>query len=156
MQGVTRAACLGYLILLTALLLVADPWRFVGASGETPGLFDRLMPWAHLLGFGGLAVLAFAARWPIRPWQLVLLLVLYGGATEIAQSALPPRTAEWQDWFQDAAGVAIGASLCRGFAVAARRRKSRQGVLTQSSDGWEMAADAVPCRTATGRSRQDG
>ena len=151
MQGVMRAACLSYLILLTALLLVADPMRLIGASGEGLGLLRRFMPVAHLLSFGLLAVLALAARWPIPRWTVVLLLVAYGVLTEIAQSMLPPRTAEWNDWLQDIAGVGVGAALCWVFAVAIDRRTSPP-LAIRASDELETAPNAVPSRAAPRRS----
>jgi hypothetical protein len=152
MQGVTRAACLSYLILMTALLLVSDPMRFIGAGGEGLGLLRRFMPVAHLLSFGLLAVLALAARWPLPRWAVVLVLVAYGAATEMAQRMLPPRTAEWNDWFQDAAGVAVGAVLCWITAVAIDRRTSVRSVAMQASEVSEMVPSVVPFRTAPRRS----
>jgi hypothetical protein len=100
-------------------LLVADPLRFVGAPHGPPlWLFHTLMPLAHLISFSVLAVLTLAARWPLPRWLIATLLVTYAGATEIVQSCLPPRTAEWTDWFQDLGGILIGAALCWGVAAA--------------------------------------
>lgn len=152
MQSVMRAACLSYLIFLTALLLVADPMWFIGVRGEAPGLLHQLMPAAHLLSFWALATLALVARWPIPRWAVVLLLVLYGAMTEIAQSTLPPRTAERNDWFQDVAGIALGAVLCWIVAVVIQRKMLRRCVSIQASDGLEMVPSVAPCRTVRGRS----
>ena len=63
MQGLMRLVCLGYLIILTVLLLTADPWWLVGVRGEAPGLLRTLEPVAHLLAFWVLTVLALMARW---------------------------------------------------------------------------------------------
>ena len=46
----------------------------------------------------------------------MLLLAIYGGATEIIQGAVPHRTTDWADWYQDLGGVAIGFT-CFWFAV---------------------------------------
>lgn len=112
MQSLMRFVCIGYLIFLTVLLLVADPLRFVSVHGQTPGVLRMLLPWAHFLSFFVLVGLALTARWPVPRWAIAVFLVLYAGMTEVAQSLMPPRTAEWGDWLQDVIGIAVGASLC--------------------------------------------
>jgi hypothetical protein len=112
MQSLMRVVCLGYLLFLTLLLLVSDPMGMVSARGPMLAFLQHLMPMAHMLSFGVLAMLGLAARWPIPRWGIAVLLVFYAGMTEIAQSLLPPRTAELQDWLQDLAGIILGAVLC--------------------------------------------
>ena len=112
MQRAMRIACLGYVVFLSLLLLTADPKLVIGVRGELPWILETLMPWAHLLSFSVLAVLMLLARWPMPRWSVVLILAVYGGATEIIQGFVPPRTPEWMDWFQDVSGVAVGAALC--------------------------------------------
>ena len=70
------------------------------------------MPAAHLVSFLLLAVLALLPRWPLPRWGIALLLAIYGGMTEIIQGFVPPRTPEWEDWFQDLAGLALGVACC--------------------------------------------
>jgi VanZ family protein len=111
MQRTMRIAWLAYVLFLTLLLLTANPARLIGVSGAVPGFLRTLMPWAHLLSFGVLAVLTLLARWPVPRWSVVLMLALYGGATEIIQGFVPPRTPEWADWFQDIGGVAVGVAI---------------------------------------------
>ena len=112
MQRAMRIACVGYVVFLTLLLLTANPARLIGVRGELPWLLQALMPWAHLLSFAVLVVVMLLARWPVPRWSIVLVLAIYGGATEIIQGFVPPRTPEWMDWFQDLSGVAAGAGLC--------------------------------------------
>ena len=112
MQRIMRIACLGYFVFLTLLLLTADPARLIVASGELPWILRALMPWAHLLSFSVLAVAMLLARWPVPRWSVVLILAMYGGATEIIQGFVPPRTPKWIDWFQDLGGLAGGAAIC--------------------------------------------
>jgi hypothetical protein len=119
MGKLKKVAFFGYLAFLTALLLVPDPTLLVGGPDMGWGIFRRVMPVAHLLSFAVLAILALTVRWPLPRWLVAVGLIVYGGLIEIVQSFLPPRTAEWEDWLQDIAGVAIGAILWWGVASAA-------------------------------------
>ncbi|MEN6451054.1 MAG: VanZ family protein [Thermoguttaceae bacterium] len=119
-----RLISIAYLVFLTLLLLTADPSRVVGAN--IPLLLRRLMPEAHLLSFFVLAILALGSRWPAPRWIVVSLLGLYGAMTEIGQGFVPQRTPDWADWFQDMAGVALGAALCWGVMRLAGRWTRRR------------------------------
>ncbi len=71
-----------------------------------------------------LVALAFAATWAIWPrprlWGwLVLALLAYGVGIELAQSLLPPRSADWRDVLADALGIAVG--LLAALPIALRR-----------------------------------
>jgi hypothetical protein len=148
MQGLMRLVCIGYLIFLTALLLTKNPLWLVGVRGDAPALLRFIIPVAHLLSFGVLAVLALMARWPMPRWGITVLLLLYAGMTEVAQSFLPPRTAEWGDWLQDLAGIAAGAVLCWIVAMAAgifvgSKHKSEQYVSAGTSDEWEVVRNVM-------------
>ena len=72
----------------------------------------------HALAFGGLTLLGLLA-WPQRPdrWRLLVGLVIYGGAIEVAQHLTGWRHGDWADWVADAVGVALVAVL----ALARRR-----------------------------------
>ena len=145
MQALIRAVSVAYLAFLTLLLLTADPSRLIGCGGGLPWLLRSLMPVAHLLSFFMLAVLALSARWPAPAWGIVLVLSLYGGMTEITQGFLPPRTPRWTDWFQDVAGIAVGAALCWGGALlagawAARRQPAAElAGPPDGTDDWETS-----------------
>jgi hypothetical protein len=117
MQRLLRVACLGYVVFLTLLLLVKDPSGLIGCRSGLPWLLRQAMPSAHLMSFLVLAVLAIVPRWPVPRWAIFLMLAAYGGMTEIIQGCIPPRTPEWQDWFQDLGGLALGAAVCWAVAL---------------------------------------
>jgi len=111
MQSLIRAITIAYLIFVTLLLLSPDPARLI--HYRSVWLFlTWLSPWSHLLAFYSLTLLALTPRWPAPRWVVVLMLALYGGATELGQKLFPPRTPEWKDWMQDLGGVALGAVSC--------------------------------------------
>ena len=112
MQRIMRIACIGYFVFLTLLLLTSNPARLIVASGQLPWILRALMPWAHLLSFSVLAVAMLLARWPVPRWTIVLILAMYGGATEIIQGFVPAREPDWMDWFQDLGGLAAGTAIC--------------------------------------------
>lgn len=149
MQGVIRATSIAYLVLMTLLLFTADPTRLIGLQG----LSLPLMPWAHLLSFLTLAVLALSVRWPVPRWGVVLILVLYAGMTEISQGFVPKRTGEWKDWFMDLAGIAIGAAVCwvAVLLTAAITKARRRHCSATPSDQWEVL-QKVMSRSAAGES----
>jgi VanZ family protein len=157
MQGVIRLVFFGYLVSLTVLLLVKDPLRLMGMRGEGAAFLDAFMPFAHLLSFFLLTALALIIRWPIPRWIMAILLAMYGGLTEIAQSFLPPRTAEWRDWLQDLAGIAIGAVVCWGLALAAGAlagsgQKPGERVPSATCDEWTIVRTVMSRPTARGQS----
>lgn len=121
MQRFARIACLAYVGFLSLLLFAPNPDRVISPSGHLPQILHTLMPWAHLLSFSVLAVMMFLARWPIPRWCLILGLAVYGGATEIIQSFIPPRTPEWLDLLQDLGGLAAGVAMCSVAAMLAVR-----------------------------------
>jgi len=83
------------------------------------------------LHLGAYAVLGFALPWwswgtqhkPSwwRPWLLFVLILAYAGIDELLQIPVG-RSAEWGDWFADAAGGAIGISA----GTCARGRATRK------------------------------
>ena len=95
MQRTMRIVCLAYVAFLTLLLLSPDPARVISSTGKLPPILHTLMPWAHLLSFSVLAAAMLLARWPMPRWVTVLILAMYGGATEIIQGFVPPRTPRW-------------------------------------------------------------
>jgi hypothetical protein len=150
MQSLMRLVCLSYMAYLTALLLVADPTQLVG--GAVAGYTHALGPVAHLVSFMVLAVLALMTRWPAPRWLIVVLLIAYGGMTEIVQNFLPSRTAEWGDWLQDVVGIGIGAAACWAAASAVRlcmksRRTGDRPASSSPSDSWEALQNVASCST---------
>lgn len=157
MQSLMKVICIGYLVFLTLLLLTKDPFRLIGVQGDAPGVLRMLLPVAHLLSFLTLAVLALVARWPAPRWGVTVFLVLYAGMTEVVQSFLPPRTAEWNDWFQDLVGIAVGAALCWIVALAAGTRmrlgqKSKKCAPPGTLDEWEIVRNVMSRPTTRGQS----
>jgi len=65
--------------------------------------------WDKLQHAGGFAVLSFWALliWSTRMSRVVLWMLIYGGALELAQAWTGWRYGEWADWAADAAGVAL-------------------------------------------------
>ena len=49
--------------------------------------------------------------YPRRPWSVLLGLLAFGGAIELAQATTTWRFGDWQDWLADAVGLTLGAVL---------------------------------------------
>ncbi len=96
-----KTAFVGYLIVLTVLLLIDKPENLL----VPPMLLQRF---AHFVSFFLLAWLAMAARWPAPSWGVLVLLILYAMATELLQGLVGWRSCEWGDWFQDVLGIGAG------------------------------------------------
>lgn len=75
---------------------------------------DKVM---HFIAFAGLTLLG-ALGWPARVSRIVLLMLAYGLAMELAQSMTPYRQGDWADWLADAAGVLLAAWLAHRHARA--------------------------------------
>lgn len=105
---------------LLLALLIAITWLALSPA-PPPGMDTGWDKANHLLAFGSLAFSAAWAFWP-RPrlWGwLVLALMAYGVGIELAQSLLPPRSADWRDVLADALGIASG--LLAALPIALRR-----------------------------------
>ncbi len=122
MHRIATLLFLLYLALLTAGLLVSNPFALAG-SGEpwlekTYGAY--LEPMGHFLGFLVLGLLASVSRWP-RCWTTrVALLLAYALVTEGLQTFVPHRTPDMKDLIQNLAGAAVGVAI--GWPLAGRRR----------------------------------
>lgn len=64
----------------------------------------------HALGFVVLAILGLLA-YPQHAHYLPILLLVYGGAIELAQAATGWRYGEWMDLLADGVGVLFGTGL---------------------------------------------
>jgi VanZ family protein len=129
-----RLALSAYSIYLSVLLFSQEPTRWINTSSGLLAILKTLSPAAHLISFIILSLLTFAACLPLPRWGVFILLAGYGGATEIIQAAIPHRTSDWGDWFQDLAGIAIGFAcfLFIVFLLRLLRKSARLRVSTSS------------------------
>lgn len=107
---------------LLGLLLVVITWLAL-VPKPPEGLSTGWDKTNHLLAFSTLAFCCVWACWP-RPRQWPLLvgaLLTYGVAIEIAQSFLPPRSADAADVLADGLGIALGLLLAWPVAALAQR-----------------------------------
>ncbi|MBI3350785.1 MAG: VanZ family protein [Burkholderiales bacterium] len=96
-----RALLLLLLAVITWLALTPAPPKTLSTGWDKSN---------HALAFGSLAFSSVWAWWQ-RPRQwplLVIALLAYGGAIEIAQSFLPPREGDWWDLLADGVGITLG------------------------------------------------
>lgn len=107
--------------LLRVLFIVALAGAFWLAVMPVPPV-AQLFSWQdkveHALLFAGLAALA-AAAWPGRTRAIVIGLLAYGAAMELAQATTAYRQGDPLDWLADAAGLLVLVPLAR------RRRSMR-------------------------------
>ena len=103
-----KTLCVGYLIALTVLLVTSQPLAFVPRQSELHMLVHAVGPVSHLSSFAILALLAWAAQWPLPQWGIVAFLVSYGMGTELGQHFVPHRTPELADFLQNVVGIVIG------------------------------------------------
>lgn len=109
--------------LLLGLLFVAITWLAL-VPDPPQGLSTGWDKSNHLLAFASLAFASVWACWP-QPrqwWLLVLVLLAYGVGIEIAQSFLPPRSADAADVLADGMGIALGLLVAWPFIVVTRKR----------------------------------
>lgn len=64
----------------------------------------------HAFGFAWLALLGLLAHHE-RFWTMLLGLMVFGGAIELAQAATGWRYGEWLDFAADGIGILIGAAI---------------------------------------------
>jgi hypothetical protein len=104
----TLRALLGcYFVALTLLLLSPNPYRLVAAAPGAVSVLIALNPVAHFISFALLTALTLLAFRSVPQTAVGLGLSGYASLTELVQRCIPPRTAEWGDWFQDLGGIAI-------------------------------------------------
>lgn len=108
---------------LLALLLIAITWLALSPA-PPPKVNTGWDKANHALAFGALAFAAVWAWWPQpRRWGgLVVALLGYGAAIEIAQSFVPPRSADWHDLLADGLGIAIGLAAAWSISAVAKPR----------------------------------
>ena len=150
MRRIMRIVCLAYVAFLTLLLLSPDPARVISSTGRLPPILHTLMPCAHLLSFSVLATAMLLARWPMPRWVTVLILAMYGGATEIIQGFIPPRTPRWGDWFQDVVGVTVGVTVCSIAALVLVRYSPRLRPMLNGLPMLRRIGEGSPLPAVTG------
>jgi len=103
-RGLWRLLLVGLYLAITWLALVPAPPEALSTDWDKSN---------HLLAFGSLAFTSVRALWPQpRRWPLlVAVLLAYGCGIEVAQSFLPPRSADVEDVFADGMGIALGLLL---------------------------------------------
>jgi hypothetical protein len=97
----------GYFIVLTLLLLCPNPYRLAAVASGAVGVLTLLEPVAHFVGFAMLTTFTLLAFRSAPQAAVCLGLSGYASLTELLQRLIPPRTAEWGDWFQDIGGIAM-------------------------------------------------
>jgi len=115
----------GHLLTATTSAAAIRRWRWSLAGLVTTVSWLALSPappagldtgWDKLNHAGAFAVLTLVsifafARSQRNPWRLLVGLLCYGAAIEVAQSFTPTRSAEWGDLLADLIGMAAGAML---------------------------------------------
>jgi VanZ family protein len=118
------------LVLLAVLVLALKP------VPVEPPLFDHIDKLNHVGCFALLAVLAWWAG--CRPlWAVGAGLLAFGVLIEVAQSAVPTRSADPLDLVADLLGIALGLLLCA--AVRARRLNRLRASRTPPAGGAQTA-----------------
>jgi VanZ family protein len=92
-------------LLLGVAVLSLMPVAYLPA--QVFNLWDKAQ---HALAFTALATAGLLA-YPRQPWRVVIGLLAFGGAIELAQAATGWRYGEWSDWLADAVGLAAGSAL---------------------------------------------
>jgi hypothetical protein len=96
-----------YFAALTLLLLSPNPYRLVASAPGAVNVLSALNPVAHFVSFVFLTTLSLLAFRSASQATVFLGLSGYASLTELVQNCIPPRTAEYGDWFQDIGGIAI-------------------------------------------------
>lgn len=77
---------------------------------QTASIWDKAQ---HASAFAALG--AWGLRvYPRQPRRVLMGLLAFGGAIELAQSCTTWRLGDWQDWLADAVGLALGSMLAWG------------------------------------------
>lgn len=98
-----------------AALVVVGTVAMLPSSALPPqlSLFDFWDKAQHALAFAVLGVWGLMI-YPLRPWQVLLGLLCFGGAIEVGQAQTSWRFADWHDGLADAVGLALAAMLAWG------------------------------------------
>ena len=94
-----------WLLLLIVIALTLSPIAYLPQQAFS--LWDKAQ---HALAFATLAALG-ALAYPRRIGLLVLSLLVFGGAIELAQAATGWRSGDLADWLADSVGLVAGLPL---------------------------------------------
>ena len=95
-------AALGLVAMLTLLPSTALPPQL--------SVFDFWDKAQHALAFMVLGIWGLMV-YPLYPWRVMLGLLCFGGAIEVAQAMTTWRFSDWHDWLADAVGLALATAL---------------------------------------------
>lgn len=133
MSRLTSASTPGWRPTFAILFLTALIVAFVLALRPAPEMLptiEHLDKAQHALAFMLISLLGFGA-WPRRPVMIVMVMLCYGAAMELAQSFTAYRQGDYQDWIADAVGVAAALGLRR--LLPGLRRVGPPAALSSSS-----------------------
>lgn len=74
---------------------------------QTVSIWDKAQHASAFAALGAWGLLVY----PRRPWAVLLGLLAFGGAIELAQASTTWRFGDWEDLFADAVGLALGGAL---------------------------------------------
>ncbi len=102
-----------YLMALSYLLLVSNPFAMAGEYEETTKsfYFGNIASYVHVICFVPLGFAAVAGRWPWRRSWVLFSLVIYAVGTEFLQAIIPERVMDGADMIQNLAGLAVGMAM---------------------------------------------
>ena len=93
--------------LCVAVLTIASLMPVEMLPAQSFNIWDKAQ---HAFGFGWLALFGLLS-YPQKPARVALLLLVYGGAIELAQAATGWRYGEWTDLAADGVGIVLGAMV---------------------------------------------
>ena len=99
-----RAMLLGYFALLSALLLVSDPFALLGMPRPPAGSGG----YAHFQAFTLLGLLVAACRFKLQIRWIYLTTLLYAVLIELLQFTNPARQVDPVDMLQNVLGASVG------------------------------------------------
>lgn len=108
-EGIEKQRLLFWLLLGVILVLLLLP--LPSASGGELTYIDKFI---HLLIFSGLSIVALRV-WASNHGKVSVLLIAFGGLTELIQGLTGWRSASWGDFTANALGVFLGWLLLNFF-----------------------------------------
>lgn len=103
-----KSILLLYVILLTVVLVLRDPWAFLSNDVKTMIGDPSLSHTSFMLHFTAYFILGILVAWAITRRdlsQMMVLAILHGGLTEYFQSFIPGRWPNQFDFYANTLGV---------------------------------------------------
>lgn len=94
-----------WVLLLGVVVLSLLPGEYL--PPQTASIWDKAQHASAFAVLGAWGLLAY----PRQPWRVLIALLAFGGAIELAQASTTWRFGDWQDLLADAVGLVIGAVL---------------------------------------------